>query len=336
MIKYLKKLENYPIGISGTCLAFITLSNSFKIKGIDFIKPIAIALAIGMLVLMIGKVIFYSDKFYSEMKDPVLGTYYPTLAMVTWLVAAFFYKDAPRVCTVLWLAGVAWHYFIVIFYTYLRVKERNFKNVVPTAFIVYTGMITGSIASKGMAGVEPIAKFMLLFGFIFYTALLPLVLYIVFRSEKMEDHKIPTIGIICSPAPLGVVGMLALYKNPNPIMLWWLIITGLILLPVVYSYIVKEFKKGFKPIHATFTFPLAIGTLASYQLGTYYAGLHYGNLATFFTFLGNVEIFITSYVVFKVLFNFLKLFVNAINPKAEAKLEKEIIEIDEVLSAEAK
>lgn len=334
MMKYFNKLENYPIAISGTCLAFITLSNSLAIKGIYFVKPIAIAIAVGMLVLMVGKFIKSPSKFYGEMKDPVLGTFFPTIAMVTWLVANYFYPVFPKVCTFLWLAGVAWHYFIVILYTYLRIKERNFKNVVPTAFIVYTGMITGSVASKGIAGVEPIAKFMLIFGFVFYTALLPMVLYIVFRSEKMEDHKIPTVGIICSPAPLGVVGMLTLYSNPNPIMLWWLIITGLILLPVVYSYIVKLFKLGFKPSYAAFTFPLAIATLAGYQLGAYFTRIGEMKLATVFTFLGNVEIFISTYVVLFVLINFLRLFINAINPRLEEKLEKDIECINESIKEE--
>ncbi|MDV5105289.1 hypothetical protein R2R32_00495 [Clostridium perfringens] len=46
-------------------------------------------------------------------------------------------------------------------------------------------------------------------------------------------------------------------------MLAWLIITGLILLVVVYGYILKLFKEGFKPSYATFTFPLAIATLSS-------------------------------------------------------------------------
>lgn len=334
MMKYFDKLENYPIAISGTCLAFITLSNSLAIKGIYFVKPIAIALAVGMLILMVGKFIKNPRKFYSEMKDPVLGTFFPTIGMVTWLVANYFYPVLPRVCTTLWLAGVVWHYFIVILYTYLRIKERNFKNIVPTAFIVYTGMITGTVASKGIVGVEPIAKFMLMFGFVFYTALLPMVLYIVFRSEKMEDHRIPTVGIICSPAPLGVVGMLTLYTNPNKIMLWWLIITGLILLPVVYSYIYKLFKLGFKPTYAAFTFPLAIATLSGFKLGAYFSRMGEMKLASLFTFLGNVEIFISTYVVLFVLINFLKLFIKAIDPRLETKIEKDIEYINESIKEE--
>lgn len=334
MNKYLEKLERYPIGISGTCLAFITLSNSWQLKGVEYLKPLAIALAVGMLLLMAVRTVRHPKTMIKEIKDPVVGTFYPTMGMVTWLVAAYFYPLFPKTCTALWLAAVVWHYGIVILYTYLRVKERNFKNLVPTMFIVYTGMITGTVASKGMVGVAPIANFMLLFGFVFYTALLPLVLFIVFRSEKMEDHKLPTVGIICSPAPLGIVGMLTMSPNPNKYMLGWLIISGLCLLPVVYTYIVKMFKDGFKPGHASFTFPLAIATLAAFKLGTYFSGLGYNGLGHVFTFLGNIEIFIATYVIFVVLYNFLKMFIKAINLALENRLERDIRAAEETILEE--
>lgn len=210
------------------------------------------------------------------------------------------------------------------FYTIIRIKERKFENVMPTCFIIYTGMITGSIASVGMGGIIPsIAHFMLMFGFIGYTLLLPVVLYMVFKGEHLDDHKLPTVGIICSPAPLGVVGILSIVPNPNKFMLAWLIITGLTLLVVVYGYIIKLFKEGFKPTYAAFTFPLAIATLAAFKLGTYFAGLGYVHMANIFNLLGDVEIFIATYVVFFILVNFLNIFAKAINPKLGRFLEKE-------------
>ncbi len=261
MKKYLDKLQNMPIGISGTCLAFITLSNSWKLKGINYFKPIAIFIAVCMLSLMILRLIRFPKVMYEELKNPVTGTFYPTMGMVLWLVSGFFYPYFPVVCSWLWIATVIYHYGIVIFYTIIRIKERKFENIMPTCFIVYTGMITGSVASKGMDGVIPqipqIAHFMLMFGFIFYTILLPLVLYIVFKSEILDDHKLPTVGIICSPAPLGVVGILTIEPNPNPYMLAWLVITGLILLVVVYGYILKLFKEGFKPSYAKIYIPIS-------------------------------------------------------------------------------
>lgn len=327
MKKYLDKLKNYPIGISGTCLAFITLSNSWQIKGISYFKPIAITLAVCMLILMLIRVIRFPKVMFEELKNPVTGTFYPTMGMVVWLISSFFYSSFPVVCSYLWIAAVIYHYVIVIFYTIIRFKERNFNNIMPTCFIVYTGMITGSVASKGMDGVIPqipqIAHFMLMFGFIFYTLLLPVVLYIVFRSEKLDDHKLPTVGIICSPAPLGVVGILTIEPNPNKYMLAWLVITGLILLVVVYGYIFKLFKEGFKPSYAAFTFPLAIATLAAYKLSSYCIGLGNIVLGDIFRFLGDIEIFIATYVVLFVLLNFLNMFVKAISPKAYTYIEKE-------------
>lgn len=327
MKKYLDKLQNMPIGISGTCLAFITLSNSWQLKGINYFKAIAIFLAVCMLSLMVLRFIKFPKTMYEELKNPVTGTFYPTMGMVLWLVSGFFYPYFPVVCSWLWIAAVIYHYGIVIFYTIIRFKERKFENIMPTCFIVYTGMITGSVASKGMDGVIPqipqIAHFMLMFGFIFYTVLLPVVLYIVFKSEILDDYKLPTVGIICSPAPLGVVGILTIEPNPNPYMLAWLVVTGLILLVVVYGYILKLFKEGFKPSYAAFTFPLAIATLSAFKLTTYFTGLGYTGMASLFKFLGDVEIFIATYVIFFMLLNFLNMFFKAINPKLGEYVEEE-------------
>lgn len=87
----------------------------------------------------------------------------------------------------------------------------------PTCFIVYKGMITGSIASARMTDplINKIAHFMLLFGFGFYTILLPVVLYIVFKSEILDDKKLPTVGIIGSPSPLGIVGILTIEEESS-------------------------------------------------------------------------------------------------------------------------
>ena len=324
MKQYLDKLEYLHIGISGTCLAFITLSNCWIIKDIGYLKPISICLALIMLGLILIRLIKFPKVMLKELKDPVLGTFYPTFGMVTWLVTGYFYKYFPNVCGMIWILCAIYHYGVLIFYTIIRIKEKKFSNIMPTCFIVYTGMITGSVASKGMGGIIPqIAHFMLIFGFIFYTLLLPVVLYIVFKSEILDDKKLPTVGIVCSPAPLGIVGILTIDQHPNIYMLTWLIITGLILLVVVYTYILKLFKEGFKPAYASFTFPLAIATLAAYKLSDYFILLGYVGLGNLFELLGNIEIFIASYVVFFILLNFINMFFKAINPKLGYYIEKE-------------
>ncbi|MEG2985875.1 MAG: C4-dicarboxylate ABC transporter, partial [Peptostreptococcaceae bacterium] len=103
----------------------------------------------------------------------------------------------------------------------------------------------------------------------------------------------------------------------------WLIVTGLILLVVVYGYILKLFKEGFNPAYASFTFPLAIATLAAFKLSTYFGAIGYAKLGNIFELLGNIEIFIATYVVFFILLNFINMFFKAINPKVGTYLEKE-------------
>lgn len=95
--------------------------------------------------------------------------------------------------------------------------------------------------------------------------------------------------------------------------------TGLILLVVVYSYIVKLFRQGFKPVYAAFTFPLAIA--ASYKLSSYFTRLGEVHLGSFFKLLGDIQIFIATYVVFFILLNFINMFFKAINPKLGFFLE---------------
>lgn len=324
MREYLDKLEHMHIGISGTCLAFITLSNCWKLKNINYLKPIAIGLALIMLALMITRLIMFPKVMYEELKNPVTGTFYPTMGMVTWLVVGYFYPQFPTVCSAIWIAVVFYHYGIALFYTVIRLKEAQFSNIMPTCFIVYTGMITGSVASQGMGGVIPsIAHFMLLFGFIAYTILLPFVLYIVFKSEILDEQKLPTVGIVCSPAPLGIVGILTIEPKPNIYMLTWLIVTGLILLVVVYIYIIKLFREGFKPTYAAFTFPLAIATLAAYKLGIYFTEQGDVLLGRLFSLLGDIEIFIATYVIFFILLNFINMFFKAISPSFGKYLEEE-------------
>ena len=86
-----------------------------------------------------------------------------------------------------------------------------------------------------------------------------------------------------------------------------LILTGLILLIIVYGYILRLFKEGFKLTYASFTFPLAISNVEAYKLSTYFTSIGHAKLGGVFNLLSNVEIFITIYVVFFILLNFLNM-----------------------------
>lgn len=318
MNSLLKKLENYPIGICGTSLAFITLSNCWLINGIKFLKPISIIFAICALSLMLLRIVLYPKKILEEIKNPVLGSFYPTIDMAGLLIASYFLDVAPAFAKTLWLLCIAIH--LILFVVFLAFRVKNFKvtDMVPSWFVILIGVVVACASSTGM-GYPVLAKYLFYFGFFWYVVAWPIMLYRVYKCEKIEEHKLPTIGVMAAPASLCIVGYITSFANPNPYVLGFLIITSLFNLVLVYTYITDFIKNGFKPIYAALTFPLAISVLAMYKTSAYVNGLGFNG--SVFKLLGDMEIFIATYVIFYVLNNFIKLFLSAINPNLSKSFE---------------
>jgi exfoliative toxin A/B len=331
MSSLIKKLENYPIGICGTSLAFITLSNCWLVNGIKFLKPISIIFAICTLSLMLLRIVLFPKKILDEIKNPVLGSFYPTIDMAGLLIAAYFLDIAPSLSKVLWLICIAVHGFLFIVFLGFRIKNFKITDMIPSWFVILIGVVVASASSKGM-GYPLLAQYLFYFGFFWYVVAWPVMLYRIYRCEKLEEHKLPTIGVMAAPGSLCIVGYLTSFANPNPYILGFLILTSLFNLVLVYTYITDFLKKGFKPTYAALTFPLAISVLAMYKTSTYLGSL--GLSSSIFKFLGDLEIFIATYVIFYVINNFIKLFLGAINPKFSTALKYEESLLGQTISEE--
>ncbi|MGL5754170.1 MAG: TDT family transporter [Paraclostridium sp.] len=319
MKELISKLENYPIGICGTSLAFITLGNCWLVNGIYFIKIVAIIFAICAIALMLLKIIIFPKTMIEEIKNPVVGSFYPTIDMAGLLIASYFLDLAPGFAKGLWLTCIVVH--AIIFVVFLTYRAKNFKltDMVPSWFVILIGVVVASASSKGM-GHPLLAQYLFYFGFFWYVVAWPVMLYRVYKCEKLEDHKLPTIGVMAAPGSLCIVGYLTSFSNLNHFILGFLIVTSLFNLVLVYTYITDFIRKGFKPTYAALTFPLAISVFAMYKTSAYISSMGL-NGAELFKFLGNIEIFIATYVIFYVINNFIKLFLSTLSPKLESRFE---------------
>lgn len=326
---YIEKLKNYPIGVCGVALAFITISNCWQLNNIYFLKPIAIIFAIIAILIMISKMIIYPKKVLEELKNPILSSFYPTIDMAAFLIADYFVKDIPKIALLIWLIGIIFHYLIVIWYSYQRIVKFNFKDIMPSWNVVYVGMVVAAVSSKGMGHVG-LSKFLVIFGIVAYIVLLPIMLYVVFRDEKMENHRLPTIGILAAPGSLNLAGYLTVFHNPNIYLLWFLIITSLFNLLVVYGYVHKLIRDKFVPTYAAFTFPLAISTLAAYKVSKYFS--KNVGLSNLFHLIANIEIFIATTVIFYVLYRFISLFLDISNSKLTKNLKEDELLLEKAAS----
>lgn len=317
--KSLNKLENYPIGICGTVLAFMTISNAWQGFGVEFLKPISVAVAIIALTLMGIRTIMFPKKIVEEIKHPVLGSFYPTIDMALFLIASTMVDFLPNLAEGIWIFAVIFHFSIFLIFFTIRIKEHRFKDMIPSWFVVWIGMVVGTVASPGM-GHEGVARFLFYFGVFFYIVTWPIMVYRMFwHKDKVEDHKMPTIGIMAAPASLCIAGYLTITNAPNMFLLGFLAVTSFFNLGLVYTYIIGFIKKGFVPTYAALTFPLAISVVAAMKMSALFS--EYSVLSNILRLVAQVEIFIATGVIFYVLYNFLNLFVKAISPEVEREME---------------
>ncbi|MGL5069006.1 MAG: TDT family transporter [Sarcina sp.] len=306
---YIKKLENYPIGVCGTALSFLTLSNAYGAIHIDFLKPIAVVFGFAAIFLMILKLIFQPRSIINDLKNPVAGSFYTTVDMATFLIAAYFHKSYPVITSWIWIICVVIHFTLVIIYTILRLKNHKFSEVLPSWYTTYVGIVVGAIVSKGM-GDERLALFMLYFGTFSYLVCYPFMLYKIF-TKKFTKAQIATTGVMAAPGGLAVAGFITLYKEINIYFLSFLIILLIFNVLIAYYFASKLFRQKFTPALAAFTFPLAISSLATYKVVGYFRAHNLAGLE-FFRVIALIEIIIISAIIAYVIINFLILFVKAV------------------------
>lgn len=318
-----RKLENYPIAMCGTSLAFITLTKCFGAFGFGFIEPIAITFAIIGLYFMVLKVIFYPKRIVEELKNPVLGSFYPTFNMALFLIAGYIVQYDKLMGRALWIVGVILHISIFLIFFGFRARKFKIEDMVPSWFVVLVGMVVGTV-SGGAMGFPYISKGLFIVGLVLYIVVWPIMIYRLFKKEKIMDAAMPSVGVLAAPASLCIAGYFSLTNTPNTILLIILFVTSIFNLIYVYLKIPKAIKKGFAPIQAGFTFPLAISTLAILKIATYLDFLGYSNAALVFRGVGVFEIVIATVVIFYVIINFIIMLIKAIIHSFSRKIKVEI------------
>lgn len=296
-----EQLKYVPIGICGTAMAFMTLSNGWNFRGLGFLRPIAIAFALSVLVLKLSKIIMHPKQIREELAHPVTGSFYPTIDMMCFLIAAYFLPMAPTFARILWLSAIVVHFIIMGIFIYHRSKCIAFEDVVPSWFIIMIGMVVAVVTSPGM-GFDSLAKGLFIFGCTWYVVMWPMMMYRVFKTGLAEGHK-PNIGIMAAPGSLCLAGYLTAFDQINIYLVAFLCMTAMVNLFIVYIRIPSFIQAGFKASYAAFTFPLAISAFAMYKMSVYHK---------VFLVIGDIEIFIATGVIFYVMYHFISQFVKAI------------------------
>lgn len=295
------KLSQYPSGASALGLGIVGLGSAW-----DNIQPeigyyIFVFCIICSLVLIscyILKIIFCFDSFIDDMKDTLRGAVVTSIDMSLLVISTFVYRYEPTIGRMLWFFATIMHLIIWYTFTYYRIKLGKFLEFHFGWFVTYGGIVTVAVTANGM-GFNPWARAFWWIGFISTIILIPIISARGIRLGFENKYKI-TIPVVAAPVNLLLAGYLSGIFEPNQTLLCLIAIAAFTATFVAWIGIFHAYRLPFVATFAAFTFPLSISVTSSIRFGKFYPS---------FSFLGWIQIIITTIVITYTTWRFIKFYV---------------------------
>lgn len=257
MSQVIKKL---PIPIVALMLALAATGNLVLSYG-ELYRNIFGVLAAIILTLMIIKIFKYPNEVNKSLKNPVIASVFPAFSMGIMLISTYIKPFAPFLAFGTWIVGLILHCILIISFTKNYVFNFNIKNVFPSWFIVYVGIVVGSVTAPAFDKIN-IGQALFWFGFISYLILLPIILFRVLKIKNIPEPAQPTIAIFAAPASLCLAGYISSFQDKNMFLVLLLVALSQFTLLCVLLQLPKLLKLPFYPSYSAFTFPLVISAIS--------------------------------------------------------------------------
>lgn len=274
-------IKKLPLPICGLMLGLAALGNLVLSYG-NIYRNVFGALSTIILILLAIKIILYPKAIGEDLKNPVIASVCPTFSMGIMILSTYIEPYAHNFALLTWVLGLIIHILLMAYFTKKFIFNFDMKKVFPSYFIVYVGIVAGSISAPAFK-LNTIGEYLFWFGFISYIILLPIVLYRVFSVKGIPEPALPTIAIFTAPASLCLAGYVASFKDKNMTIIWFLLGLCLIMLLGVILYLPKLLKLKFYPSYSAFTFPFVISSIALKQTNKFLIGS--GNTVSFLKYL---------------------------------------------------
>ncbi len=275
-------------------LSLVTLSYS---KYVPFFNPLShyifyfdLVLFFVLLTPWTLRWIIFPKHAVSDLKNPVLGNFYPTMSVSMLVIAANYLTILHNLAyaEVFWVIGSILTLIFGIYIPYMSFKTENTKldHINPGWFIPPVGLIVIPIAGAKIAAVHSgiYGDFLNILnfigwgsGFFLYVALLAIILYRLILHRPMPGALAPTIWINLGPIGAGIIALLNMARFFVPLAdktaiyflglifwgfgIWWLFVA--IFLTLHY---IKKLDLKYEISWWAFTFPLGAFIGASHNL----------------------------------------------------------------------
>ncbi len=270
-VKIGESLASIPTALAGLALAIASLGwsweNVFSLQGKAQITGALIASL--LLSLLLFKFLLNPNVLKEEIAHYMKGSMVPTFAMTTMVIANSVNYFNHQFAVLLWITAIIFHLLFLLLFVYYRLPNFKFEHLLPSWFIPPIGIVVATISLPiGVLSTEllNIAYISLVFGFVAYALLLPILLYRCFVYSKLRESEKPTIAIFATPASLILVGYLAIIETPHYMNVTLLSVLALSMTLFVYYAFKKLLRLPFSPAYSAFTFPLVMGATAMFKV----------------------------------------------------------------------
>lgn len=305
-------LKKFPVPVCGLALGLASLGN--------LLAPFGTALryTCGMAAFVIA--LFFTMRaltdFASVRKDlenPVAFSVLPTYTMALMLLSAYAKPFIGTAAVVAWFAAVTLQFVIIAAFVKTFVLKFNIRQVFPSWFVMFVGIVVASVTSPVM-GQKEIGRILFFAGFTSYMALLPVVIYRVLKIGGIPDPARPSIAIFCAPASLCFVGYMSAFDEKNALFALFIAALSLTFWLAVVAGIPKMLKLPFFPSYSAFTFPLVISATAFSVAGSFFGG----SVGDLFSMLSPLATMLASAAVLYVLTRYAMFWFAPANPAGQA------------------
>lgn len=257
MISFLKKL---PLPVSGLMLGLATLGNLLGSYSNE-VRLFCGSISGIILFFLMLKIIRFPDSIKENFQSPVTAGVMQTIPMTIIILSSYLRPFLPRFALIMWIMGLLISACLIVLFTKEHVIEFSFSKVFPTYFVLYVGIVTGSVTAPAFGQIM-MGKAIFWFGLLVYIPLVPVVFYRVLKHKSIPEPAANTILIFAAPASLLLAGYMSSFTDKSMFVVAILIAVALLMTVFALFQMPRLFKLKFYPSMSSYTFPFVISALA--------------------------------------------------------------------------
>ena len=299
-------LKKLPIPISGAMLGVFALGNLLSDYSINIasysINPKFICGLIGLifLILIIAKLLKYTEDFVNDLKNPVIASVSATFLMSLIILSSYIAPFSIQIAERLWFLSVLLFIVLIAIFTYhFIIKKFNLEDVYASYYIVYIGIVIASVTAPLYNHISE-AMIIFCFGLAAFMFLIIMTAYRYLTLETPDQFK-PLICINAAPFALLLLGYLKTYTSISYSFVVFMFVMSIIFYIFAIWKLIEYRNLPFYPSYSAYAFPFVVAAMSTKATVTYlgtkgtYLGISYLNYLTQIQTL--IAIILVAYVI---------------------------------------